>query len=240
MQTGYLPIASSFKPVAVNKWASVMNGDAIARGASTGYDQQIARSRAAGDQAYQTLVGNYDQIAADAAATRQRNMGRIDQYGQGLRKDLEAQAAQRMAAANQSAIQRGLGNTTILNSLQRGAAFDNTRQQLTLEDQLLQNRIATDSNLSNVYQGVLQNRAQALNSQANQNIGTDNQLVQNGYETVANLYMQQLQLDNANQQAAYDRELRQRQMASTPAYTVSFGTSAMKRPEPIKRGSFVG
>lgn len=216
-----------------------MNYDALAQGANKerlamaqrdamrqnavigGYDQQMLNSRAAGNQAYQTLAGNYDQIAADAQATRERNMGRIDQYGQSMRQDLNIKSQQAMAAANQSAIQRGLGNTTILNSLQRGAAFDNTRQQLSLEDQLLQNRIATDSSLSNAYQGVLQNRAQGLNSQANQNIGTDNQLAQNrlgyiggiqenmdGFNTVANLYSQGLQMQNQNEQARLEREAR--------------------------------
>lgn len=152
-------------------------------------------------------------------------MGRIDQYGNSMRKDLDIKAQQNMAAANQSAIQRGLGNTTILNSLQRGAAFDNTRQQLSLEDQLLQNRIATDSSLSNAYQSVLQNRAQGLNSQANQNIGNDNQLAQNrlgyiggiqenmdGFNTVANLYSQGLQMQNQNEQARLEREARNPQL----------------------------
>lgn len=241
----YNPTAqtSALKPIPVNQWASVMNYEALAKGADAerqaiaardaarqqavigGYDQQMLNSRAAGNQAYQTLAGNYDAIAADAAATRARNMGRIDQYGNSMRKDLDIKAQQNMAAANQSAIQRGLGNTTILNSLQRGAAFDNTRQQLSLEDQLLQNRIATDSSLSNAYQSVLQNRAQGLNSQANQNIGNDNQLAQNrlgyiggiqenmdGFNTVANLYSQGLQMQNQNEQARLEREARNPQL----------------------------
>jgi hypothetical protein len=127
----------------------------------------------------------------------------------------------RLANANYSAIKRGLGNTTILDSLARGQNFDNTRQTLSLEDQLLQNRISTDSNLSNVYQNTLQNRAQALAGQFNQNIGNENQLTgqrlgyiggiqddMNGFNNVANLYTQQFQMDNANQQAQLDRNLR--------------------------------
>lgn len=190
----------------------------------SGYDQQMAKSLERGNQGYQTLATNYDAVAADAAATRERNMGRIDQYGASMRQDLDIKAKQAMAAAGQSAIKRGLGNTTIYDSLQRGQQFDNTRQQLSLEDQLLQNKISTDSSLSSAYQGVLQNRAQNLASQWNQNVSNDNQLAgqklgyiggiqenMDGFNSVANLYSQQLQMDNANQQAALNRQ------ASAPA-----------------------
>lgn len=145
---------------------------------------------ARGDQGYSTLQGNYDAVAADAAATRDRNLARVDQYGNSMRQDLNVQNKQNLAKASQSAIMRGLGNTTIQDSLVRGQNFDNTRQSFALEDQLLQNRISTDSSLSGAYQGALQNRAQGLASQWNQN---------------TNLYTQQLQMENANQQAPYAR-----------------------------------
>ena len=45
------------------------------------------------------------------------------------------------------------------------------RQKMALEDQLLQNRISTDSALSKTYQDTLQSRAQGLASQWNQNTG---------------------------------------------------------------------
>lgn len=186
-----------------------------------GYQQQIANSRLLGDQGYNQLAANYDQLTADAAATRARNMGRIDQYGQSMRQDLDIKNRQALAMANQSAIQRGLGNTTIRDSLVRGQNFDNTRQQMSLEDQLLQNRISTDSQLSGVYQGALQNRAQALNTQFNQNLANENQLTSQrlgylgglqddtqGFQNVANLYSQQLQMDNANRQAELELSYR--------------------------------
>lgn len=187
----------------------------------SGYQQQMQNSQKLNNQAYQQLAADYAKVTADAAATRERNMGRIDAYGNSMRQDLEIQNAQRLAQARQSAIQRGLGNTTIQDSLVRGQNFDNTRQQLTLEDQLLQNRIATDSQLSSVYQGALQNRAQGLNSQLNQNIASQNQLAgdrlgyigsiqdnMDGFNTVANLYTGLYQMQNANDQAALDREAR--------------------------------
>lgn len=156
---------------------------------------------ARGDQGYAALQGNYDAIAADAAATRDRNMGRIDQYGASMRQDLDIAGQQALAKASQSAIMRGLGNTTIQDSLVRGQNFDNGRQRLALEDQLLQNRISTDSSLSGAYQGVLQNRAQGLAGQWNAN---------------TNLYTQQQQMDNANQQAALARAAQYPQQQWTP------------------------
>lgn len=186
-----------------------------------GYEQQMAESKRMGNMGYADLARNYDAIAADAAATRARNMARVDQYGNSMRQDLDIKGKQALAAAAQSAIQRGLGNTTVLDSLVRGQNFDNTRQQLTLEDQLLQNRIATDSQLSGQYQNVMQNRAQSLNSQWNQNIQNANSLAgqklgylgsiqenMDGFNTVANLYTQLWQMENANQQAALDRAAR--------------------------------
>ncbi len=211
-----------------------LGGDAARQNAIIGgYEQQMANSRSAGQYGYGMLSQNYDAIAADALATRDRNMGRIDQYGNSMRQDLAIKNQQALAAANQSAIKRGLGNTTITDSLARGVNFDNTRQTLALEDQLLANRISTDSSLSNAYQSVLQNRASGLASQWNQNIANDNQLAQNRLSAVSNLYLQQ----NQNEQAAMEREIRLRQMAATPAYTMNFGTTAPRRETPrIQRG----
>lgn len=175
-----------------------------------GYDQQIANSRMLGDQGYQIAGANYDLVAADAAATRDRNMSRIDQYGASMRQDLDIKNKQAMAAAGQSAIKRGLGNTTIYDSLQRGQQFDNTRQQLSLEDQLLQNKISTDSSLSNAYQGVLQNRAQGLASQWNAN---------------TNLYTQQMQMQNANEQAALQRAQQAALQQQGQHYTIPLVTN---------------
>ena len=143
-----------------------------------------------GQQGYDRLNADYAPITADALATRDRNMARIDQYGNSMRSDLAIKNQQALAAARQSSIQRGLGNTTIQDSLVRGQNFDNNRQTMALEDQLLQNRISTDSNLSQNYQDRLQARAKDLAGSWNQN---------------ANLYQQGLAMANANEQAALGR-----------------------------------
>jgi hypothetical protein len=185
-----------------------------------GYDQQIQNSRNMGDQGYQRLQADYDLMTNDARDTRARNMERIDKFGNSMRSDLNVKSQQQMAAASQNAIQRGLGNTTIQNSLQRGAAFDNTRQQLALEDQLLQNRISTDMNLSAAYQNTLNTRATGLNQQFNQNLNNENSLTSqrlgyiggiqesmDGVGMVSNLYGQGLGMENDNRQKGLDRDL---------------------------------
>lgn len=198
-----------------------------------GYDQQIARSQQMGDTGYARLANDYSAIAADAAATRDRNMARVDQYGNSARQDLAIYGQQAMAKARQSAIQRGLGNTTIQDSLARGQQFDNQRQQLALEDQLLQNRISTDAQLSGTYQNVLQNRAQGLAGQWNQNIANSNQLASNklgylgsiqedmsGFNAAANLYSQMWQMQNDAEQRDLDRRAQNPAAYRTPTNVV--------------------
>ena len=194
--------------------------------ASAGYDQQILNSRSRGDQGYQQLSNNYDAVTADASATRDRNMARVDLYGNSMRDDLNRQNTQRLAASSQSAIMRGLGNTTIHDSLQRGTNFDNTRQLLSLEDQLLQNRISTDASLSAAYQNTLQNRATGLASQWNQNTTNENDLagrrlsfLQQGVQSsgpssmdVSNVYAQEKQLGFQREDLTQRGELQRDQL----------------------------
>lgn len=208
----------------------------------SGYGQQIMNNRALGDQAYNTLAANYDQLVSDASATRDRNMARVDQYGQSLRQDLALKNKAALAAASQSAIGRGLGNTTIQDSLVRGQNFDNTRQLMSLEDSLLQNRIATDSNLSATYQAALGNRAGALNQQANQNIGNENQLTSqrlgylgsiqddpSGFDRVSGLYQNLWQAQDAAYQAEQDR------LSRLPGYGQPQTNVVLGRPRPAWR-----
>lgn len=231
---GYAGLAAAAQ---ADRAAVQARADARESKVTGGYDKQISASRLAGQQGYDRLEANYAGITADALSTRERNMARVDQYGASMRSDLDIKNQQAIAAARQSSVQRGLGNTTIQDSMVRGQNFDNNRQMMSLEDQLLQNRISTDSNLSKTYQDTLQSRAQGLASQWNQNISNDNQLASNklgyigsivepdNYRDISSIYLQglqeqnanqqaQLQRDNANQQAEYDRQL---QRLNTPA-----------------------
>lgn len=181
----------AFAPGTVYKHADGYYADPIS-GGGAGSSYQI------GQQGYDRLSEDYAKISADAQATRDRNMARVDQYGASMRSDLDIKNQQSLASARQSSIMRGLGNTTIQDSMVRGQNFDNNRQTMALEDQLLQNRISTDTSLSKNYQDVLQNRASGLSNLWSQN---------------ANLYQQGLQMANSNQQSQYDREFQAQQAA---------------------------
>lgn len=80
-----------------------------------GYNQQIANAR-----------GLLDQNAADMAG-----------YGASAKQSLEDNYKRALGAAKSSANKRGLGNTTILNNMERGADADLYRGQIALNDQLM-------------------------------------------------------------------------------------------------------
>jgi hypothetical protein len=130
--------------------------------ALAGYDQRIATNRALMD-AYQPQFDSEQQAARtdlsggfSAGQTGlmdryNRNMGYVNAYGDSQRSDLEQKRAQQLAAANQAAVRRGLGNSTIALNLTRGVNSDFNRAGLDLEDRLLQNRMQTDQALSGDY-----------------------------------------------------------------------------------------
>ena len=84
-----------------------------------GYDQSIANNRRFADLFDQQYSG----------------------YGASQRQALERDRLQQLARASGSARRRGLGNTTIRDSLNRGVESDYQQQRTGLEDQLIQNRI---------------------------------------------------------------------------------------------------
>lgn len=259
---GGMNYAALAQMAAADRQQSMQRAAAREATVTGGYNSQIATSLARGQQGYDRLNADYSPITADALATRERNMARVDQYGNSLRSDLDIKNRQALAAASQSAIKRGLGNTTIQDSLVRGQNFDNNRQMMTLEDQLLQNRISTDSNLSKTYQDTLQARAQGLASQWNQNTANDNSLASSrlgyiggiqendNFSDITNLYAQGLAQDNANRQAELDRQAAMARQTATyrsPQYSMtmqaapasafgSYGSSY----RPNTQGGFVG
>lgn len=150
----------------------------------------MAQSAQAGQQENaqrgQAILSGYGQQIANNRGFADQQMGYVDAYGGSQREALRQQFVQQQAKARQAAIKRGLGNTTIQNSLDRGVNADYARANMQLEDQLLQNRL----------------------NQNQTNIGIENKLtgdrlgflsaIQNPYPTLAdisNLYLQSAVLD---------------------------------------------
>lgn len=166
------PVAGTAKQLgdlaAQERQATAQRNIALRDSMLGGFDQRIANSRTLADQ-NNSLYGDISRIALE---TRDRNMGRIDQYGDSLRQELEQNRQRQLAAGTRSAISRGLANSTIRDALDRGTEYDYGRQRINLEDSLLKDRIGTDTALSQNYQNTLQGRV----GQNNQNIGVENQL----------------------------------------------------------------
>jgi len=87
------------------------------------------------------ILAGYDQALANNRLMSDATLAANAGYGNSMRQQLSNDYQKRLAASNQSAMRRGLGNTTIRDSLNRGvtSAYDFSRMQL--EDQLTQRNI---------------------------------------------------------------------------------------------------
>lgn len=87
------------------------------------------------------ILAGMDQRIANNRAAADASQGYADAYGHDQRRSLNDFFRQSSAQARQAALRRGLGNSTIQSALDRGVNADYARNQLQLEDSLLQNRI---------------------------------------------------------------------------------------------------
>lgn len=132
---------------------SALNAYALAERAK----QEAAAGKLENRERGNTILAGYDQSIANNRAISDQIMAMNAGYGQSMQQQLQNDYAARLGASNQSAIRRGLGNTTIRDSLNRGvtSAYDLARMQLG--DQLTQRNIglATDA-LGRENQGTAQ------------------------------------------------------------------------------------
>lgn len=87
------------------------------------------------------ILAGMDQRIANNRGAADASQGYADAYGDSQRRDLSDLYRQNLARSRQSAMQRGLGNTTIQSNLDRGVNADYARSNMQLEDSLLQNRL---------------------------------------------------------------------------------------------------
>jgi hypothetical protein len=102
------------------------------------------------------LVGEYNP------ETEQYEGGMFGQFGQTAREDVSRSATEQAARSRQSLISRGLGNTTILDTMRRGVEEDRLRALRDIEERVTQSR-------AGVIEGV---------TDAGPNMGTTAQLIQ--------------------------------------------------------------
>jgi hypothetical protein len=109
--------------------------------AEQGLNQERRRVDLANRRSRDAALRGYDQ----SIANNRRFADTFDQmyqgYGDSQRQELDRARLQQLAQARGNLGRRGLGNTTIADSLNRGVEFDAQRSRSALEDQLTQNRI---------------------------------------------------------------------------------------------------
>lgn len=128
-------------------------------------------------QNYQNILAGYQQTAGNLNAATQQIVGGYNDLQTGVLNDLSnAGATQRQAindtyakeqgAAMQQLINRGLGNTTIQQGVQRGLIYDREKANVSLAEQIANLKASYRSNLGLAglnyqNQAALQNAAQA-------------------------------------------------------------------------------
>lgn len=90
-----------------------------------GYQKSLASQTSA----QQAIQAGYSNLYNDV-------LGRISSEGESRRQGIDRASAQTLAKSSQQLIDRGLGNSTIQTSVNRGVEADRNFQQLNLSDQL--------------------------------------------------------------------------------------------------------
>jgi hypothetical protein len=111
----------------------------------------------------QQMQGEQQQINSGYGALRQDVRDQLAGYGRSAENDLNAQYAQAQGAAGQSLVSRGLGNSTIADSVQRGLGYDRARAGIDLGDRLTAQRVGFDASLGQAGLGF-QERASGANA----------------------------------------------------------------------------
>jgi hypothetical protein len=157
------------------------------------------------DQTYQKILNGYkqqqyqfDQQSAGIDQGYQQMISDNQGYGASQQQALRDQYDQNTAQAQQSAISRGLYNTGILDSAQRGNNLDYAKAGLTLNDQLIQRQ----QGLQQARLGYASQAQQQSAALAGQGLAAQTGLFQQQYGAGANYVSQ---YDLANQQAGLAR-----------------------------------
>jgi hypothetical protein len=138
---------------------------------SSGIDPMWARVQADADAANAANEARYAQLLglADAGKTEElaslrggydAMLGLASKGFDGQRADEGKRLQNDLGGVQQSAVSRGLGNTTVLDSLQRGAQDDSARRMLSIDDQQTRQQLAVAQD----YYGRLANATSGANN----------------------------------------------------------------------------
>lgn len=197
---GNIPFAQSQFPTGIGDLASTYQNN---------YSNALNFNQSLGN----TINAGYNNAMQQQLGGQAGVMDTIANYGKSARQDLIDQNASRMGDVTQSMIGRGLGNTTVLDSAQRGVNYDTQKGNLQLDDQLA----AMKAGYQNQF--IQQNTGQA-NAQSNFLERMTGAYPQAGlYAQLAQQYGAAGQ--SAQNQAAYQDQLKKLQQAGYAGSGVS-------------------
>lgn len=213
---GYPQLAGQVQQNLAGVGAAADQLSAAGQGAAAGYgglrdraDQTLGfYGSALGDlgRAHTDLGAGYRGLQSDV-------MNTISGIGREQARQIQNDYMMGMGNARQSAISRGLGNTTIQDTMQRGAEFDRARAQNDLAEKLAGLRAGYQSQLGLAGLGFGERAANAYLAQ--QNLGTGQQLAYDaslGGQAVGARFQgdtaaAQMRAQQAQQQASYAAQI---------------------------------
>lgn len=159
---GQLP----FSPAAAGAFNNAGNPKAALAGLGPAYSSAYTNALDMNSSNYSNILSGYhqtaeaqdsaqNQIAQGYAGLDARVMGGIDQVGQARRNDIADQYAKAQGNATQGLIDRGLSNSTVTSSVNRGLEYDRQKSETQLSDDLAQMRAGYQSNIGLANLGYL-------------------------------------------------------------------------------------
>lgn len=115
-------------------------------GMATEYGKSYNAALGQNQQLYNDILGGYQKLNTDV-------LGTIGQIGQAKQQDIADAYAAQAGQMRQSLINRGLGNTTVADTMQRGLGYDQQKAQIALADQIAQYRAGMQAQLGSAQLG---------------------------------------------------------------------------------------
>lgn len=129
------------------------------------YRQLQTQANEANQQRYDDILSTIQQTSDQVGASYDQSLALLDTLGQSDRERIDMGSARAQASANQDLINRGLGNTTIRSSVQRGIEDDRQRAQREVTEgvgrqksQVIQQRAGSEERMGNFLAQMMEAR----------------------------------------------------------------------------------
>lgn len=191
----------------------------------TGYANAYNSALAMNQQNYSNVLQGYQQTLNQNTAARgalggfysdltNSVLGGIADIGQSRQNDINAQYTQNSGVLAQQLINRGLGNSTVQGSMQRGVAYDQARSSTDLANQIAQTTAGYRSQLGLASLANTERSINANSQDAQNQLGWMNSV--NAQYPDAGMYAQLAQQFGAANQQEKDRNLAMGRGLSNP------------------------